>query len=224
MLPKAESAKPKSILFWSIIDDNELWLYSTWNTLQLWLNIFNTNVYLGVQKVQDSASSSILVFYNCSLGELLNLLFAWKGAIWGHHQLLAKFSAKLQRLVEPDFYVSFKGVSEFSYFCMLSKELHLIWKDANFDLEAAERLFGELSSEAFHFPSDFFSETKVTTCHHYHSHQPVEATARSIEAMADLAERLLAQGCEESGMPSVKETKDEIHVDLDIFLHLNHLH
>jgi len=47
-------------------------------------------------------------------------------------------------------------------------------EDANFDWEAATRLFGELSSEA---------------------------TARSLEAMADLAERLLAQGCEELQSP-----------------------
>ena len=75
------------------------------NTLQLWLIIFNKNVYLGVQK-------------------------------------------------------SKKGVSELSYFCLFSKSFTRIvvspeMQDANFDWEAATRLFGELSSEAFHFQNVF---------------------------------------------------------------------
>lgn len=63
--------------------------------------------------------------------------------------------------MEPDFYLSFKRISELSYFCLFSKSFIRIvvspeMQDANFDWEAATRLFGELSSEAFHFRSDFF--------------------------------------------------------------------
>ena len=62
--------------------------------------------------------------------------------------------------MEPDFYLSCKGVSELFYFCLFSKSFIRIvgpeMQDANFDWEAATRLFGELSSEAFHFQSYCF--------------------------------------------------------------------